>query len=515
MPEKNHHSATKADNVLHVIEEMHEGLQIIDSNYRYLYINKAAANQGQRAPSELIGKSMTECYPGIENSEMFSLLQKTMEDGETRQMDNEFPLPDGTKGWFQLQIESHEYGVLIHSLDITERKKLEEKYFHAEKMNALGKLAGGVAHDFNNKLGIMQIYCEMALNSLENGQNDISDYIKHINSAILQSTKLTRQLLALSRKQVLELKKMNLNMVIEDLKLGLGQMLGENIEIKYFLNTDLHEVKMDHSQIDQVLLNLCINAKDSMPEGGTLTIETFNKYLDDDYCRTHPEVTPGDYAVISISDTGQGMDQKTKQRIFEPFFTTKALTKGTGLGLATVHGIVKQARGHIWVYSEESLGSTFKIYFPKLIEADETVSNDQSDAPIHKLNGIETILLAEDDELLRSAIAEALESAGYKVMSTAGVSEAKEVFNLHKTDIDLLITDLVLKKSNGYKLALSLLPEKPDLKVLYISGYTENSITQHGILDKDCVLLQKPFSITNMLEVIRKILDTNLSRGVF
>ncbi len=505
---------TSESTVFSVIEEMHEGLQIIDENFCYLYVNKAAARHGESSRDDLIGHSMQECYPGIEETEMFSLLKLTMSDRKKRRMENEFQYPSGEKKWFDLLFEAHERGLLIRSLDITEQKKIEEKYIHAEKMNALGKLAGGIAHEFNNKLGIMQIYCELATKEIPDGQKNLTEFVNYIGDAIRDSTVLTRQLLALSRKQVLELKPMDLNKVITNLKIALGQLLGENIELKYFLAPDLHEIRMDHSQIDQILLNLFINGKDSMPDGGVLTIETFNTHLDEDYCRNHPEVEVGDYVVVSVNDTGTGMDEDTKKRIFEPFFTTKFMGDGTGLGLATVHEIIRQARGHIWVYSEEGIGSTFKIYFPKHKQQSNEVRQTKTETPLGQLTGNETILLAEDDDMLREALTHALQDSGYIVIAANGLEQAVDEFSKQKNIVDLLITDMILKKSKGTHLMEALRKKKPDLKTLFISGYTENTITQHGVLDKDCVLLQKPFSITSLLEVVRKIIDKNLVRGV-
>ncbi len=512
----NKNKAQSKDVVFDVVEQMHEGLQIIDENFCYVYINKAAAQHGKKtSPDELTGRAMMDCYPGIQETEMFSLLKKTMSDNKTRRMENEFKFPDGSKVWFDLLFESHDQGVLIRSLDITERKSVEAQLTHSEKMNALGKLAGGVAHDFNNKLGIMKIYCDMASQLVGPKEKNLQKYINQIYSAIEESTTLTKQLLTLSRKQILELKPMNVNDVIGKLQLALSQMMGESIELKFHLDPNVHEINMDPSQIDQIFLNLIVNAKEAMPNGGTLIIESTNIFLDEEYCRLHPEAEVGEYVVVSLTDNGVGMSAEMQKQIFEPFFSSKVWDGGTGLGLATVHAIIRQARGLIWVYSEEGIGTTFKVYFPKSKQKPLAPRKSNPDKTIGDLVGSETLLLTEDDDMLREAVTEALEGAGYNLFVAATVEEAEEKFAANRNEISLLVTDLILKKSKGNDLAKSLKEKKPDLKILFISGYTENSISHQGILDEDCVLLQKPFSIKSMLEVIRKILDAELVRGVF
>ncbi len=512
----NKEKAESKEAVFNVVEQMHEGLQIIDNNFCYVYINKAATLHGKRsAPENLIGHTMMECYPGIQETEMFSILTKTMGDQKTRRMENEFKFPDGSRGWFDLLFEAHDQGVLIRSLDITERKIVEGRLTHSEKMNALGKMAGGIAHDFNNKLGIMKIYCEMASQIVPSSEKNLKQYIDHICGAIDESSVLTKQLLVMSRKQVLELQPLNVNDVVNNLRLALNQMMGENIELKFHLDPNVHEINMDPSQIDQIFLNLIVNAKEAMPEGGTLVIETSNIFLDEDYVRLHPEAEIGDYVVVSVTDTGVGMSPEMQKQIFEPFFSSKGWDGGTGLGLATVHGIIRQARGLVWVYSEEGIGTTFKVYFPKSQQKPLAPSKSNPEKTMGDLVGSETLLLTEDDDMLREGLTEALEGSGYNLLVAASVEEAKQKFAEHDGEIALLVTDLILKKSKGSDLAKDLKEKKPDLKVLFISGYTENSISHHGILDEECVLLQKPFSIKTLLEVIRKILDTELVRGVF
>lgn len=500
------------DAIKTTLEEMIEGIQILSHEWRYIYVNKAAAQHGRKVREELIGRRIHECYPGIEKSPVFNDLNQVMQTGTGRRLENEFEFENGKKCWFELFVEPHPFGILIRSIDITDRKLIEEQLRHSQKMEAIGQLAGGIAHDYNNKLGIILAYCEMILELPHGAGSSIPSYIEKVLIAIRQSTTLTRQLLAFSRKQVLDPKVISLNTLLLDMKSGLQKLLPENISVKYFLDESLGNVKVDATQIDQVILNLVINARDAMPQGGTLLIESANSLLDGTYAEKHPEVLPGRYAMISFSDTGIGMAKQTKDRIFEPFFTTKG-KMGTGLGLATVHGIVKQSRGHIWVYSEPEMGTVFKLYFPIVDEAlDEHIATE----PNHpsQYHGSEGILLVEDDELLRTAYMTALKHAGYHVFPTADANEAETCFTTNSPNIALLLTDLVLPKSGGRALAEQLKKFKPDLKVVYMSGYTENSIVHQGVLDTESVLLQKPISIHKMLETLRQVLEGKVRKAL-
>lgn len=497
------------------IETMLEGIQIIDREWRYVYVNEAAAGHGRTSKDALVGKTMMECYPGIESTEMFANLQTVLRENRPVRMENEFAYEDGRKCWFEIFAEPSTHGLLIRSIDITERKMLEQQLWHSQKMEAIGLLAGGVAHDFNNKLAIMMAYCEIAREKFQKdliGKEQVIAYFEKMLTATHEATRLTKQLLAFSRKQILDLKVTDLNSLFGDLKGSLSKLLGEDIGIDFDLAPALAPVMVDPNQIEQVILNLCINARDAMPGGGSLGIKTANVELDADYAALHPEVKPGPHVMLSISDTGMGMDKETLTRIFEPFFTTKARGRGTGLGLSSVHGIVKQSRGHIWVYSEPKLGTVFKLYFPRV----KGTAAPEATAPDEKAlaQGTEEVLLVEDDTLLREAYEAALKSAGYRVLAAADADEAERLFDGRRESVALLLTDLILPRTGGRDLALKLQKKKPDLKVAFMSGYTENSIVHHGILDTESVLLQKPISLKNLLETTRAVLDGRLKKGL-
>ncbi|MEK7358489.1 MAG: ATP-binding protein [Bdellovibrionota bacterium] len=502
-----------SDNLIKVtVDQMHEGIQIVDRDWRYVYLNAAAARHGRNPAQSLVGRTMMEVYPGIETTEMFRLLEGVMRDREPARMENQFVYPDGGKCWFMLYFEPHALGVLIRSIDISEVKKFEEQYLHAQKMEAIGRLAGGIAHDFNNKMAIVQIYADMAMSELSNADSRIASHLTNVIAAVEGAAKLTRQLLAFSRKQVLDLRVVNLNELVTGLSQGVLKLLGTDVRLEIDLDPELGNVWADLSQIDQVIMNLAINGRDAMPAGGVLTIETSNVELDATYCASRPEMKPGAYVLLSVSDTGVGIPPEIQSKIFDPFFTTKTEGHGTGLGLASVFGIVKQSRGQIWLYSEVGIGTTFKIYFPRVEDPKNAV--DYRPEPEKDVRGTEVILLVEDDEALRIAYGRALSLAGYKVHSAASTTEAKALFMELKGRIDLLLSDVVLDTTSGRALAKELLALKSGLKIAFMSGYTENSIIHHGVIDDDAILIQKPVSMRKLLGAIRRILDGQLKKGV-
>jgi two-component system, cell cycle sensor histidine kinase and response regulator CckA len=489
------------------IEQMHEGIQIIDRSWRYVYLNDAASKHGHLEKSKLLGRTMMECFPGIENTDMFDVLKSVVKHNKPRDMENLFEYPNGEKCWFEIFFEPHVLGVLIRSIDITARKKLEEQYLHSQKMQSIGLLAGGIAHDFNNKLGIMTLYSEMLL--AENIGD--STYLNNILNAIEDSSKIVKQLLAFGRKQILDLKVTNLNDIIEQIKNPLSRLLGAQIQLKFILDNELHNIKVDPVQIDQVILNLCINAKDAMSDGGVLTIETTNVNFDEAYCSRHPNIVPGNYVMLAVSDTGIGISNEIRNRIFEPFFTTKP-GKGTGLGLPSVHGIVYQSRGHIDFHTKIGEGTIFKLYFPEVKDAKPAKTKVIADPT--ELVGTETILLVEDDTILQEALAKTLENAGYNIYVASNSSEAKTHFLAQRGQFHLLLTDVVFEKSSGLKLSKELQSINPLLKTIFISGYTEDTLAQQGILEDDIVLVQKPVSTNRLLRAIRQVLDDKIKRGV-
>ena len=633
-------SQTPADDLpRHVLDNLLEGSQVIGPDYRYLYINEAVARHGRTSRDRLLGRTMMEVYPGIEDTEMFTVLRRCMEQRSPEQMENEFTFPDGSKGWFELRFEPVPDGVAILSMDISARKRaeearregdaryrdlmdniadlahsvapdgallhvnrawrrtlgyteeeipglsfldilhprsrehcqelfremlgqegsrtvevwliskdgrpvqvqgtatcrfeggrpaglycvlqdvtekkqaeerqrnLEEQLRQAQKMEAIGRLAGGVAHDFNNMVGVITMTCHLALENLPE-RHPVREDLEEINQAASRAADLTRQLLAFSRRQVLAPRIIDLNEAVTGIEKMLRRLLGEDIELRTELAPGLGAVKVDPSQVEQIVMNLAVNARDAMPDGGSLTIETANVELDEDYAATHMDAQVGAHVMLAVSDTGTGMDGETRARVFEPFFTTKEQGKGTGLGLSTVYGIVKQSGGNIWVYSEPGEGTVFKIYLPVAQEEVEqprkTVSRELPSV------GSETILVAEDNDALRRVMARTLARGGYRVLEAGDGETALRLSREHAGAIDLLLTDVVMPRMSGRELAEQICAQRPETMVLFTSGYTDNGIVHHGVLEPGVAFLQKPFTAGGLLARVR-----DLMRGSF
>lgn len=381
---------------------------------------------------------------------------------------------------------------------------LERQLRVAQKMEAIGRLSGGIAHDFNNLLGVIIGYIQVMKRSLLPG-NSSYEYAEEIEKAGQRAVSLTRQLLAFSRQQVLEPVILNLNTLVSEMEKMLPRLIGEDIQLNLILDPAIGQVKADPGQVEQVVMNLAVNARDAMPDGGKLTIQTANVELDAAFAREHPGSVPGQYVMLAVTDTGTGIDPETQAQIFEPFFTTKGRDKGTGLGLATVYGVVKQSNGYIAVESEKGKGALFKIYLPR-IEQPVATRSESIQAP-QTVRGSETVLLVEDAEPLRLLAQMLLKENGYRVLTAADGAEAQQVAAQDPGPIHLLLTDVVMPGINGRVLAERLAPRHPAMKVLYMSGYTDSFIAGHGVLEPGTHLLHKPFTEEVLVRKVRELLD--------
>ncbi|MEO7647753.1 MAG: response regulator [Gemmatimonadaceae bacterium] len=477
--------------------------------------NAAAYRLAGARADDVVGQPLRHLIAGEEVSiglEHF----RAARNGETRQFVIKVDGPDGTPRWLECTCKAvrdgrEAVGVLFVGRDITREKedeealrRSEEQLIQAQKMEAVGQLAGGLAHDFNNLVSVITGYCGFLRRDLA-GDDARMDDIKEIQAAAESAASLTRQLLAFSRKQVLQPKIVNLNDSVEQLEHMLRRLIGAQIEIKTILDSDLQLVKADPNQLDQVVMNLAVNARDAMPGGGVLTLGTENVMLDAEYARTHPGVHAGPHVMLCIRDNGIGMDSETQARIFEPFFTTKDPGMGTGLGLSTVYGIVRQSGGHIWVYSEEGLGTVFKIYFPVTEESAE--QGAETHLPDDALQGSETVLVVDDSESLRPVVTRILRQYGYVVVQASGGEEATRLAEKETGPIHLLLTDIVMPGMSGPVLARNLLRWHPDLRVLFMSGYAENAIVREGLRFPGAGFIEKPFSPETLVREVRRALD--------
>ena len=418
---------------------------------------------------------------------------------------------DQSKVWLEVRCvplgqadDRGRYSVVVTFADVTERRHLEEQLRHSQKMEAIGRLAGGIAHDFNNLLTGILGYSEIVLQGL--GENEpLRADVEEILGAGQRASALTAQLLAFSRQQMIQPEVVDVNSVVTHFEGLLRRTIGEDIDLVTSLEPQLGHVKADAGHIEQILMNLAVNARDAMAQGGHLTIETANLELSEAYAKQHLGVAPGSYVMLAMSDTGVGMDAKTQSRIFEPFFTTKDEGKGTGLGLSTVYGMVKQSDGEIWVYSEPGKGTTFKIYLPRV---EETVAERRAaPAPDEPVRGLETVLLVEDDDLVRRFVVRTLRDEGYRVLVADGAEAALRICDEESQGIDLLVTDLILPGASGLEIATRVTELYPATKVLYISGYAEKAVLRNNNLEAPMEFLGKPFSAGSLSRKIRRVLD--------
>jgi PAS domain S-box-containing protein len=488
------------------------GICRCDSTGKLLDVNPAFIELlGYSSPQELLGKHVYDLY--AETEQWFELADLMRAAAPFKGLAAEWKRKDGSTTGVRVSGRSvtngRPEGVVfeLFSEDVTERRVLEQQLRQSQKMEAVGRLAGGIAHDFNNLLMVISGYSEFLLERLGD-QPSLRAPAQEIASASERASSLTRQLLAFSRKQMLAPKIVNLNSVVrENLKM-LTRMIGEDVDLVMNPATNLWAVRADAGQIEQVIMNLAVNARDAMPTGGKLTIETSNVTLDEEFVRLHAPIRPGDYVLITLSDTGAGMDTDTQSHIFEPFFTTKG-TKGTGLGLSTVYGIIKQSGGYIWVQSELGKGTTFKIYLPRVAGIGETVAPTviAADDTLAVEPGTETILLVEDEANLRYLARQYLEKQGYKVIEAADGAVAMQIAVAHEGTIHLLLTDVIMPGMNGRELAQRISEIRPNVKILYMSGYTENVVGHDGTLDAGVRLLQKPFNLRDLKTKVREVLD--------
>jgi two-component system cell cycle sensor histidine kinase/response regulator CckA len=474
------------------------------------YVNPAFEALTGYSPGELMGQTPRVLKSDLQTPELYKELWQTVLSGNVfrctmvnRKKNGDVfvaektitPLRDG---------EARITHFISNDRDITDRRRMENQIQQAQKMDAVGRLAGGVAHDFNNLLMVISSYAELMLDSLA-PQHPLRRNVDEIQKASRRAADLTRQLLAFGRKQMQTLQLLDLNLIIEDINKMLPRLIGEDIELVFVPGDKLGRVKADPVQIEQILINLVANARDAMPKGGRLVIETASVQLDDAYVQEHPIVPSGDYVLLTVTDSGMGIAPEHLLHIFEPFYTTKEEGKGTGLGLATVYGIVKQNSGFIWVYSEPGLGTTFKIYLPRARQAKLVL---QPTLPlVGSPRGCETLLLAEDEAAVRLSIREFLTLNGYIVLEAKNGTEALALARAYDGPIDLMIADVVMPEMGGAKLAGELASDRPDMKILFVSGYAEATFQRHGAIDVTARFLQKPFSLKVLARKIREVLD--------
>lgn len=496
-------------NLLHaVVEGTADAIFVKNLAGRYLMINSAGARILGRGVQEVIGRTDDELF-GPEVGRSLALHdRKVLDEGALETFEEILSLAGATRTYLATRgvyrdAEGRAIGLIGISRDVTDMKRLEEQFRHAQKMEAVGRLAGGVAHDFNNLLTIINGNSELVLADLPSHDPNHELLVEILRTGE-RAAGLTRQLLAFSRKQVLQPEVVRLNGLLSELLKLLQRLIGEDIELQFSPSAGSDLAKVDPSQFEQAIINLAINARDAMPQGGRLTIETSACELGADYTAYRADVRPGAYTLIAVSDTGHGMDEETRLRAFEPFFTTKESGKGTGLGLAIVYGFVKQSGGHVEIYSEVGVGTTFKVYLP---HTEQPRADDDWPEPLDMLGGSETVLVVEDEEALRGQIRLILQTGGYTVLEAADGAEALRVARQHPGDLHLLLTDLVMPRLSGRQLAERLAAERPGVVCIFMSGYADEAAARHGVLETGAPFLQKPFSPTALSRKVREILD--------
>ena len=489
-----------------LVEQLPAVLWTVDRGLRFTSALGAGFARLKIKPDELVGMSLLDYFETADQTFLPIAAHRRSVAGEPMTFHVEWK-----SGSYACHVEplrdsdGQVSGAICMSLDITDRKQLEEQLRQAQKMEAVGRLAGGIAHDFNNLLMVIQGYSDLLVERLPDG-DPLRRNAEQIQMASQRASSLTRQLLAFSRKQMLAPKILNVQSVVAEMEKILRRLIGEDVQLETSSAPDLGLIKADRSQIEQVILNLAVNARDAMPQGGRLTIETANVELDASYSHPPAVLSPGRYVMLAVTDNGCGMDAETQAHVFEPFFTTKEKGKGTGLGLATVYGVVKQSGGYVWVYSEPGRGTSFKIYLPRIEETAVPAGRDGKSEMQIPERGSETILLVEDEKGVRELAREYLASSGYTVIEAEDGHTALELAAMHVGPIHLLLTDVVMPGISGRELAERVSQIRPGIKIIYMSGYTDQAVVHHGILRNDAVLLQKPFTLMTLAAKLREML---------
>ncbi|MBX3248930.1 MAG: response regulator [Myxococcales bacterium] len=488
-----------------VLEHLNEGFQLIGPDFRYLFVNNVAATQGQRSRDELLGRTMMECYPGIEQTEMFALLSGLLADGGAHSMENEFAFPDGSRRWFELRMARVPQGVLILSIDISERKSLEAQVRRMHRMDAVGQLAGGVAHDFNNLLTVVQSYACFIRDDLEPSHPSRDD-AEQIMQAARRGGDLTHRLLAFARQlPSTESGRVEVGAALSDLELMLRRTIGEHVALTFVVPTGLGSAAIAPSELDQIVVNLVVNARDAMEGEGSIVLELDALQIDEAWVTDrNVSIMPGEYLVLSVSDDGQGMSREVLDQLFEPFFTTKREGEGTGLGLSTCWGLVGRAGGTITVYSEPGKGTTFRVYLPRATEAHQVPAIRETTATAGRG---ERILVVEDEAAVREIVARALRAAGYRAIEASSAAEALTIAEELGGELDLLLTDVVMPQMSGLELADQLRGRFPALRVVLVSGFTPRSLEHRGVDPREFPMLVKPFTPGALLRGVRGVLD--------
>jgi two-component system cell cycle sensor histidine kinase/response regulator CckA len=494
-----------------LVENSSDALLLIDAEGRITYTPPSSERHLGWKADQLIGRSVFDfLHPDDRESIMARLAEALQRPGDRISAEFRLQHADGTfrtlEGVGVNWLDDPSVGaIVINTRDISDRRRLEDQLRQSQKMEAVGQLAGGVAHDFNNLLTAILGYCNLMLDDVAR-EDPLRGDLEEIRSAGERAAALTRQLLAFSRRQMLQPQVVNINVLVKQIEKLLRRLLSEGVELVTALASELDSVIVDPASVEQILVNLAVNSRDAMPDGGRLTIETSNVELDSLYADTHMTVVPGRYVMVAVGDTGQGMDVETKKRVFEPFFTTKEQGKGIGLGLATVYGIVKQSGGYIWVYSEPAHGTVFKVYLPSA----ESAAPVEEDPDAARKQGWETVLLVEDEDAVRALAREVLRRHGYVVIEARHGVDALRVAERHPDDIHLLVTDVVMPHLSGRELAERLTAARPKMKVLFMSGYTDHVVMSRAITPGSW-FLQKPFTPETFAKKVRQVLDAEQS----